>query len=180
MKRIPNSTSGIKETVVRMTGTTGRLLFDHMRADRNLEQMAFGLGVSVTTANGHAFLVRELILPDQSDLAEQSVAGVCPTREFHSYLYQAAQQSQSSIIEFHTHPGTGAPTFSGTDGFHALRNAQYITEKFSEPVTLVLIVGNNRFDAFDGAFFDRQNGEFRQLSRLEVLGRPIQVWSMPH
>ena len=141
--------------------------------------MAFALGNPVTTAEGIIFLVRELILPDPSDLAEQSVAGICPTRDFHSYLYLAAQRSHSTIIEFHTHPGAGAPTFSGTDGFHALRNAQYIADKFPEPVTLVLIVGNNRFDAFDGAVFDRQSGEFRQLSRLEVLGRPMQVWSMP-
>ncbi len=174
-----NSTSGLgHETVVRMTLTTGQALFNHMRADRNREQMAFALGHHAQTPDGTMFLLRELILPDELDLAEQSVAGICPTQAFLTHVYWSALRSQSSIIEFHTHPGSAPPTFSGTDDFHALRNAQYIAQKFPDPVTLALIVGNNLFDAFDGAVYDRRHGEFRQLDRLEVLGRPTRVWSM--
>ncbi|MHB9081281.1 MAG: ThiF family adenylyltransferase [Pirellulaceae bacterium] len=167
-----------RETVVRMTRTTGQHLFDHMRADPHREQMAFALGHHTQTPDGTMFLLRELILPDEVDLAEQSVAGIRPTQAFLTHAYWSALQSHSTIIEFHTHPGAAPPTFSGTDDFHALRNARYIAQKFPDPVTLVLIVGNNLFDAFDGVVYDRHQGEFRQLDRLEVLGRPTRVWSM--
>lgn len=181
MKLPPNNNSSrlTSETTVRMTAVTGRALFDHMWTNPNFERMGFGLGRHTQTADGTVILVRELILPDQSDLAEQTFAGVCPTRDFHLYLYSSALRTNSTIIEFHTHPGSVAPTFSDIDQFHALRNAQYIAQKFPEPVTLALIVGNNSFDAFEGAIYDRHRGEFYQLNRLEVLGRPTRIWSMP-
>ncbi|MCZ6652356.1 MAG: ThiF family adenylyltransferase [Planctomycetota bacterium] len=137
--------------------------------------MAFGLAYQATTGEGTLFLVNELILPDKADLSEQSAGGVCPTRQFQSYVYFRAQQTGTSIVEFHTHPGAGVPRFSGIDEAYAHPNAEYIGRKLRESATLVMIVGNNRFDSFDGVVYDRQLQQFRQLDRLEFLGRPSEI-----
>ena len=38
-----------------------------------------------------------------------------------------------------------------------------------------MVVGNNRFDAFDGVAYDRHSRQFRQLDRFKVLGRPNEL-----
>lgn len=173
MRRIAkNEPSGFgHEVTVRMTRLTADTLNAHMRQNSGLEQMAFGLATHSKTADGMLYQVNELVFPEKSDLTEQSVAGVCPTKEFQSFVYLLAYQSGKSIVEFHTHPGGGTPHFSGIDEAHGHPNAEYITAKLPAPTTLVMIVGNNRFDAFDGIAFDRHRQLFRQVDRIETLGR---------
>lgn len=90
-------------------------------------------------------------------------------------VYFRAQQTGASIVEFHTHPGGEVPHFSGIDDTYAHPNGEYIGRKFPDPITLVMIVGNNRFDAFDGVAYDRHLKRFRSLDRFEVLGRPNEI-----
>ncbi len=117
-------------------------------------------------------------MPDAGDLSHQTAAGVCPSPSFQYYLYDQAYRSGQTIVEFHTHPGPDRPHFSGIDESHAYPNAEYIAGKFPEPVTLALIVGNDRFDSFDGVVYDRHRQHFRQLDRLELLGRPTITWTL--
>ncbi len=180
MKRLQNHeiSSFGQEVTLRMTNTVAEGLFSHMRSDRSREQMAFALGKPAKTAAGTVFLVNDVILPDPEDLRDQTVAGVSPTDHLLKHVYWAALRSQSTIVEFHTHPGPGVPQFSSVDETHAHPNAEYIVHKFPEPVTLLMIVGNNRFDTFDGIVYDRYRGQFRQVDRFETLGRPIRFWSI--
>jgi molybdopterin/thiamine biosynthesis adenylyltransferase len=164
-----------REVTIRMGQGTAAALGQHMRQDDGNEQMAFGLGRRARTAGGTVFLVGELILPDREDLSEQSCGGICPAHRFQSYVYLLAQHTGASIVEFHTHPGVGVPHFSGIDDANAHPNAEYIRRKLPDSVTLVLVVGNSRFDAFDSVAYDKQCGQFRQVDRLEVMGRPSTV-----
>jgi molybdopterin/thiamine biosynthesis adenylyltransferase len=178
MKRASNhSPSSFGETVaVRLGRNVANVLYEHMRRGARFnEQMAFGLAASARTAEGAVFIVTELILPDKSDLCEQSAVGVCPIPEFQSMVYWRAYQTRKSIVEFHTHPGADVPHFSGIDDAHAHPNAEYICGKLPEPVTLIMVVGNNRFDAFDAVVYDRQLHQFREVDRIEVLGRPSEL-----
>ena len=160
---------------MRLTSSTARVLHTHMRQDAHNEQMAFGLAAQARTAEGTLLIVNELLLPDKADLCEQSAVGVCPTAGFQAFVYWRAYQSRKAIVEFHSHPGEGVPDFSGTDDHYARQNGDYIRRKLPEPVTLVLIVGNNRFDAFNGMAYDRYLREFRQADRFEILGRPSEL-----
>ena len=180
MRRIAsNEPSSLgRETTIRMTRVAADALYTHMRQDGCKEQMAFGLASHAKTAEGTLFLVNELVLPEASDLAEQSIVGICPTKEYQDYIYFRAQQTGKSIVEFHTHPGSGTPQFSSVDDAHGYPNAEYIAGKFQEPTTLLMVVGNNRFDAFDGIAFDRHRHLFRQIDRFEVLGRPNDIQYM--
>lgn len=177
MKRATNDTPvGFgRERILRFRQREAKALFTHMRRDARHEQMAFGLGCHQQTARGTVFQVRELLLPDASDLAHQSAGGVTPTREFLSYVYFRALQTKQDILEFHTHPGSGAPCFSGIDETYAYPNAEYISENLPDPVTFVMVVGNNRFDKFDALVWDRDLGSFHNLQRIELLGRPTEV-----
>ncbi|TWU21312.1 HesA/MoeB/ThiF family protein [Bythopirellula polymerisocia] len=163
------------ERVLRIRQHEAEELFAHMRQDERKEQMAFGLGYHQQTAQGTIFQVNDIILPDESDLAHQSAGGVTPTREFLSYVYFQAFQTKQDIIEFHTHPGACVPHFSGIDETYAYPNAEYMSEHLPDPITLVLVVGNNRFDAFDAVAWDRDLKSFHDLQRIEVLGRPSEV-----
>ena len=173
-----NRPASAGKRTLRMTASTAAVLLDHMRKDQHIEQMAFALARHAKTAQGTLFLIQEVILPDEEDLEEQSPGAVCPTTAFQSYVYQSAHQSGTTIVEFHTHPGSAAPHFSGIDEHFAHPNGKYISENFPEPTTLVMVVGNNRFDAFDGICYDRHRHDFRQLDRLEVLGKPTNLWPL--
>lgn len=167
-----------RECIVRTTRLVGQILQQHMRQNRRNEQMAFGLGRGATTATGTLFLIEELILPDKDDLSMQSAGAVCPTQEFQGYVYFRAQQTGACIFEFHTHPGRGVPRFSGIDEIHAYPNGDYIRDKLPQTTTLVMIVGNNCFDAFDGVVYDRVRRQFRQLDCFEILGRPSEIFQI--
>ncbi len=178
MKRMQqdNLSSLGRETIVRTNRVVGKVLQEHMRQDRRNEQMAFGMGRSARTAAGTLYLIDELILPDKQDLCMQSAGSVCPTQEFQGYVYFRANQTGATIFEFHTHPGRGTPHFSGIDETHAYPNGEYIRRSLPPSTTLVLIVGNNRFESFDGVAYDRVRGQFRQLDRFEILGRPSEIF----
>ena len=70
------------EIALRMTRTVADALCSHMRADPHHEQMAFALGHHASTADGTVIAAKEVFLPDQEDLEEQSAAGVSPTQAF--------------------------------------------------------------------------------------------------
>jgi molybdopterin/thiamine biosynthesis adenylyltransferase len=151
-------------------------LTTHMRSDPNHEQMGFALGVHERTANGTVFLVNEVILPGSDDLGEQSAGGVSPTHDFQSYVYFRSEQTGQDIIEFHTHPGSHTPHFSSIDEHHGHSNAACISRRLPDPVTLLMVVGNNRFDAFDSVVWDRAIGRFRSVERLEFVGKPLETF----
>ena len=165
-------------TTLRMTRAVGEALFKHMRRDPHQEQMAFATARQAKTADGTLFILDEVILPDPPDLGEQSEVGVSPTPAYQRYVYQCAFRSRTSIVDFHTHPGAGVPVLSDIDELHALRNAQYITAKFPEPATLLMLVWDSNCDACDGVVYDRHREKFRQLDRVEILGRPNRIWTV--
>ncbi|MDA1278410.1 MAG: ThiF family adenylyltransferase, partial [Verrucomicrobia bacterium] len=163
------------EVALRLDQNVAKELDTHMRQDSRKEQMAFGLAALSRTAEGSLLNLTELPLPGAEDLSEQSAVGVSPTRQFQSYVYLRAFQTKKAIVEFHTHPGSSTPEFSGIDDRHAQSNALYISRKLPEPVTLALVVGNNRFNSFNGVVYDRAHAAFRGLDRFEVLGRPSET-----
>lgn len=180
MKRLTHSgpSSFGREVTVRFGSREAEALFAHMRQDSRREQMAFGLASRSKTAQGTLLIVNQLLLPDKSDLSQQTAGGVCPTSQFQSYVYFGSLQRGEAIVEFHTHPGGCTPRFSGIDDTHANLNAQYIRRKLPDPITLAMVVGNNKFDLFDGVIYDRCLEGFRPLDRLEVLSRPTRCWSL--
>lgn len=180
MKRTTSDQSSAlgRRTTLRLATGAAKAFFEHMRNDPHREQMAFGLATHASTGDGTMFLVKEFVVPDSNDLADQTVASVCPTPAYQAYVYHLAEQSRRSLVEFHSHPGSEVPTFSGIDEANAHPNGKYIAERLPAPVTLVMLVGNNRFDAFDGVVYDRYQQQFRQLDQFEVLGRPSTLWPL--
>jgi molybdopterin/thiamine biosynthesis adenylyltransferase len=178
MRRTLNNLSSSfgREVAVRLSRSAAEVLGQHMRQDTHQEQMAFGLGYHAKTADGTVLLVKDLMLPGKADLGQQSSGGISPSRQFQGYVYFRAEQTMASIVEFHTHPGGGVPSFSGVDDTNGHRNAEYISRKLPAPVTLAMVVANNRFDAFDAVIYDKCIGRFRQVDRIEVLGRPTAVY----
>lgn len=164
-----------REVTLRLGRKEADALCTHMRQDSRIEQMAFGLASLARTPRGTILIVNELILPGSADLSKQSASGVCPSKEFQSFVYFRALQRGWIIVEFHTHPGGSRPHFSGTDDSYGNLNAEYIRRKLPEPITLALVVGNNTFDSFDGVIYDRSVQLFKGIDRLEILGRPSEI-----
>ena len=167
-----------KEVILRIRQKEADQLHRHMRQVSQCEQIAFGLGVHERTANGTVFILNELLLPDSSELSNQSACSISPALEFMNYLYFRASSTKQDIMEFHTHPGSQSPIFSSIDEHHASLNAEYITERLPEPVTLLMVVGNNRFESFDSVVWERSLHQFRSVERIEVLGRPSEIYPL--
>lgn len=169
-------TSALGSTVALRFG--GRLfdrLREHLSHDRSNEQFAFALCRHINTEEGTTLLVHELFLPTAGDLSEQSGGGVCPSKRFMRMVYGRAWASGSTILDIHTHPHPGVPSFSGIDTHHAQKNAKYITETFPDPVTHAMVVFGDDVEGHDAVVYDRGLRKSRPIDRIEVLGRPTKI-----
>lgn len=166
-----------EESTLRFRQKEFDALKHHMTKDKENENFAFGFGKVEQTSNGTLVIVNEILIPDAKDLKTQNSCAVTPSRHFQDFAYFHAQQTGQSIIDIHNHPGKGKPVFSSTDELHGTKNAHAITTNFSESVTLVMLVGNVDFDEFDAVIWDRDCSTFRSLHRLEIVGRPSDIYS---
>ena len=174
----------LKSTIHSTLGKTIRARFncpafkclrEHLAQDRHAEQFAFGLFSQAKTADGATLIVRDLFLPDEGDLSEQSGGGVAPTKEFQSIVYLLAEQRGLGIMDIHTHPHQGAPRFSGIDQARSAANARYICERFAAPATHAMIVFGSDITAHDAVVFDRSLEGYRMIDAIDVLGRGTQL-----
>ncbi len=171
---IEGSTLG-RSVAIRFARGTFDVLSSHLRQDPHREQFAFCLFSRDKTSDGTTLIVRDLLLPEEGDLAEQSGGGVSPSKTFQATAYLLAEQSRLGIMDVHTHLSRGVPRFSGTDHTESAKNARYISERFDYPITHVMVVFDRSAKAHDAVIYDRSLGAHREIDRIEILGRKIDI-----
>ena len=174
IKQIQSSALGQKINV-RFTRPVFDSLKKNFLKDRKNEQFAFGLFRQAKTADGTSLLVQDIFFPDDNDLSMQRRAGVAPTHDFQSLVYMIAQQRKLGILDIHTHPFSDVPRFSCIDESEATKNAEFICDKFPEPMTHAMIVFDSALCAHDAVIYDRSLNGYRKIDTIEILGRRIET-----
>ncbi len=172
MKTTENRTGSAlgREITLRIDRKSFDRLRDHVAKDPTSEHFAFSLVNPARTADGTAFIVGGLFLPDEGDLTEQTAGSVASGKAFQSFAYLIAEQRGSSVLDMHTHPFQSVPHFSGIDTRESAKNARYLTGRLAAPATMLMVVFNSDLTAFDGTVYDRSLESFRKIDRLEILG----------
>lgn len=177
MNRVISTSTGVlgNEIRLRMGQASFEQLRHHLAADPSNEQFAFLLAKREMTACGTVLIVREVYLPESSDLDHQSMGGVAPSKAFQRAVYQAAAESGCDIVDVHTHPHTGTPRFSAIDERIGHSNAKDIQRVFGGAITLAMIVFGSDIIGHDGVIFDPELDDFREIQAIELLGRSIDI-----
>jgi len=79
------------------------------------ESFAFAIAVPVVGKTKRLVLVRQLLLPDAKDLAEQTATRVAPTPYYQGTAHILTCMQEAVLFDFHTHLSTGPVAFSGID-----------------------------------------------------------------
>lgn len=105
-------------------------LRDHLLADRSCEQMAVTLCGLHRLRGRLRLLTRHLILIPPEGFARQSATGLVLDQAIQRHILQLAAHEGLSQVDWHTHPGDGAPvSFSSTDDRNEERLARYLHQR---------------------------------------------------
>ena len=72
------------------------------------------------------YLVKKIYIPDNCDLIEHSSISVTPAGEFLGRVLGEAGQSNSSVLEIHTHLDAAKPSFSSIDLENGIENGRFL------------------------------------------------------
>lgn len=128
------------------------------------------------TLESHArvvFLVREVVPVPDEGYVERTHSFVETRPEFvHELLVRCAREGYA-LLEAHTHPWTTQPRFSAIDDCSDLRRYQ-TTQPMSPPFRHgSLVFGYDM--SFEGRFWDYTRERVAPITRLQVLGMPLQT-----
>ena len=76
--------------------------------------------------NAHTYMVKKIFIPEKGDLIEHSSVSVTPAGEFLEKVLAEASESNSAVIEIHTHVDAPAPSFSSVDLENGMENGRFL------------------------------------------------------
>ncbi|WP_424356826.1 HesA/MoeB/ThiF family protein [Methanocella sp. MCL-LM] len=96
--------------------------------EQNFEGYAIALcGLKTDPSeNTHTYLVKKIFIPEKGDLIEHSSVSVTPSGEFLEKVLAEASESNSAVIEVHTHVDAPAPSFSSVDLENGMENGRFL------------------------------------------------------
>jgi molybdopterin/thiamine biosynthesis adenylyltransferase len=164
-------------SIIRFNQKDYQALKAHLLSTGKNENQAFALCSRAKSLNCSILICNKLILPCQDDINNQTGASIEPTRKFQSIVYGLAYELGLDVVDIHTHPFCKEPRFSTTDDYYGTKNAEYITEHFSDTTTMGMVVFGKDLDCFEAKVWDRDKVCFEQIKRIEILGCPTQIIS---
>ena len=163
------------EYIIRFSQTDFSALEKHLVSAGNLESQAFALCSKTKGASCEILICNKLILPDTSDLRNQSPISVEPSPEHQSIVYGLACELGLCVLDIHTHPFCKIPHFSGIDNCHGEKNARYMADNFPENSMMGMIVFGKDIKHFDAQIWNSKQAIFEPVQRLEILGSPTRI-----
>ena len=159
-----------KKNIIRYSDADFEALKKHFQAAGRNETQVLSLFSLATSRTGNIFIANMHLLPDKNELQNQSSASVEPTRKFQAIAYGLAYETRKSVGDQHNHPFTDRPRFSSIDDHHGRKNALYLSEYLPDSATMIMIVFGDGLKHFQAQVWNRQEGCFEPVERLEALG----------
>jgi len=141
-----------------------RKLFPHGDSD---EHFGFGLAGINRYHGGCDLLLRKFILADNSCLSRQSGVSVRPDPKFVQYVWTIAKKSNSSLIDFHTHPFSDTNvSFSGIDDRSEYESFPKAVEYLGEGPHASVVLGRNSLAA---RWYNPQTNTLDPIDSVKIL-----------
>lgn len=163
----------IKTKIIRFSTGDFSVLVKHLEKSGEDESFVYGLFSKAQSQDCTIYICKQLLLPDDNELKNQSRVSIEPDRKYQAITYGLAYDQGLSIFDTHTHPFSSNARFSGIDDSYGIQNAKYIAENFPEKTTMGMIVLGNGFDNFEARVWSK--GKFEPVNRIEVLGSPTKI-----
>lgn len=165
----------MKKNTIRFVTEDFTTLINHLAKAGEDESFVYGLFSKAQVPNSTIYICKQLLLPDDNELKNQSCVSIEPDQKYQAVAYGLAYDQNLSIIDTHTHPFSSDARFSGIDDSYGIKNARYIAENFPESTMMGMIVFGQGFDNFEARIWNREKGEFEPVNRIEVLGSPMKI-----
>jgi molybdopterin/thiamine biosynthesis adenylyltransferase len=140
------------------------------QADTN-EHFGFAVSGFNYHSRGCDILMRMFIPADRSCLINQSGSSVKPNPAFTSYIWQLARQSNSGLIDIHTHPfsDTGV-AFSGIDDRSEAESFPKVIEFLGKDPHASLVFGRNSIAA---RWYNPKTKSTEPIKNIKILGQKV-------
>lgn len=137
------------------------------------EQFGFAIAGVSGYPGGYNLLVRRFIAADPSCLIRQSGASVRPDPRFVEYIWTLAEESRSSVIDFHTHPFCDTQVrFSPIDDRDARDGFPKMVQRLGPGPHASVVLGRNSLDA---QWYDAKAGVIQPVAEVRILGENLQT-----
>ena len=163
------------EKIIRFNTGDFRVLVKHLEKSGEDESFIYSLFSKAQSPGCAIYICKQLLLPDDNELKNQSCASIEPDRKYQAIAYGLAYDQSLSIFDTHTHPFSSNAHFSCIDDSYGIKNAKYIVKNFPEYTTMGMIVLGKGFDNFEARIWNRGTGKFEPVNRIEVLGSPTKI-----
>ncbi len=164
-----------KNNVIRFATEDFNTLINHLAKSGEDESFVYSLFSKAQSPNCTIYICRQLLLPDDNELKNQSCVSIEPDQRYQAVAYGLAYDQGLSIFDTHTHPFSSNARFSSIDDSYGKKNAKYIAKNFPEKTTMGMIVFGKGFDNFEAQIWNRKKKRFEKASRIEVLGSPTTI-----
>lgn len=164
-----------KEITIRMSFEDYKVITGHLAKAGKDESFIYCLFSKAIALNSTIYICRQLILPDVSELENQSGVSIEPSQAYQAAAYSLAYDQKMDIVDIHTHPFSRNARFSSIDDHYGTKNAQYIAANFPPDITMGMIVFGKGFDNFEAQIWNRGNDGFEPVHRIEILGVPTTI-----
>jgi hypothetical protein len=132
------------------------------------EQFGFALAGICKSKDKCNILVRKFIYADSSCLVRQSGASIQPDPRFVQYIWKTAKLSNSSIVDFHSHPfSVKNVSFSGIDDNSERESFPKAVKYLGIGPHAAVVLGQ---DSIDARWFNTQTGTTEPISTVKILG----------
>lgn len=93
------------------------------------------------------YMVRSLHIPGKGDLIDHSSVSITPSADFLEPILARAMERHDSVLEIHTHPGSGSPCFSAIDIDHGRDNGRFLHS--CQTGFSMLVIGSEGFSIME-------------------------------
>lgn len=137
------------------------------------EQFGFALAGTSSHTGGCNILLRKFIYADNSCLVHQSGAAVRPDPRFVQYIWKIAKLSNSSLVDFHTHPFAGGNVcFSSIDDNSERESFPKAVKYLGKGPHASVVLGK---DSLDARWFNTQTSIIEPITTVKILAQKLVV-----
>ena len=133
------------------------------------EHFGFALASVSSSPDSCNLLIREFVAADRSCLLDQSGASVRPNPSFAGYIWTVAKESNSSLINIHTHPFSDKNvTFSGIDDRSEQESSPMEVKYLGPGPHASIVLGRNSIDA---RWYNAKTQQVEPVTEVKILGK---------
>lgn len=144
-------------------------LCEHLFSTRELEAMAVAFFSVSQSPRRTKLLVRGLSIPRDEDYSERSAYYVALGAEFMEQCFCRCEETETHVMDIHTHPWSDTPDFSSIDDSEALvTKVPYLNKWLPETRIAFALLGSDA-SRIAARLWNEAAGDFESVSKIYII-----------